>query len=67
MIRRTHLSFLILPLWWGQLNIKWNRNSLFSERHGYVPTWRIGPFRITWRRYHKETKGGTREVCELCE
>jgi hypothetical protein len=45
-------SFLIVPLFVGQLNIKWARNSLFSERNGRVPTIRIGPIRLTWRRWY---------------
>lgn len=39
-----------VPLWFGQINIKHKRNTLFSERYGQTPSMVIGPIRITWRR-----------------
>ena len=45
------MSFLIIPLWRGQINVKWASNALFSERYGYTPTLRIGPLLFAWRRY----------------
>jgi hypothetical protein len=41
-------SFLYVPLprrW--QVNVKWNRNSLFSERNGHRRSIRIGALRFT--------------------
>ena len=43
-------SFLYLPLFVGQLNVKWKRNSLFSERSGATPSIVVGPLRLTWRK-----------------
>lgn len=51
---QPRLSFLIVPVWpWGQINIKWNRNSLFSERNGGAPTIVVLNIRFTWRRWTK--------------
>ncbi len=44
-------SFLRIPLFIGRLNVKLNKNSLYSERNNRVPTMVIGRFRITWRKY----------------
>lgn len=44
------MSIFVLRLPGGQLNLKWKKDSLFSERNGYVPTTAIGPFRLTWHR-----------------
>ena len=33
----------------GQVNVKWNDDSLFSERNKMCPTIVVGPFRLTWR------------------
>lgn len=43
------MSWLVIRLWWGQLNFKWVEDSLFSERNGRVPSVAVGPIRITWR------------------
>ena len=46
------MSFLVIPLRpYGQINVKLNRNSLFSERYSRVPTVSIFGIRFTWRAY----------------
>lgn len=46
------MSFLVIPIWpWGQINVKWARDSLFSERNGKVPTVVVFGIRLTWRRW----------------
>lgn len=45
------MSILIIHLKKGQLNIKWDRDTLFSEREGLTPSFRFGPIRFVWRRY----------------
>lgn len=44
-------SFLIIPFFVGQINVKLKKNTLFSERYGQVPTITIGPLRFTWRKW----------------
>jgi hypothetical protein len=46
-------SFLIIPLFFGQINVKFYRNALFSERYGHAPTLRVGPILFTWRKWEK--------------
>lgn len=49
-----HLSFLVIPIWpWGQVNVKWDKSTMFSERYGYVPTFCIFGIRFTWRRWRE--------------
>jgi hypothetical protein len=44
------MSWLIIPVpLFGQINLKWSRDSLFSERNGFVPTFSIFGVRVTWR------------------
>jgi len=46
------MSFLVIPVRpFGQINVKLNRNSMFSERYGLVPTISIFGIRFTWRYY----------------
>lgn len=42
------VSIFVLRLPGGQLNLKWRKDSLFSERYGYAKTMTVGPFRLTW-------------------
>jgi len=42
-------SFLVIPLYFGQINVKWVENSLWSERNGNVLTFVILGVRFTWR------------------
>lgn len=45
------MSFLIIPIWrLGQINVKFAKDSLFSERYGMVPTFAVLGIRFTWRR-----------------
>lgn len=45
------MSFLIIPIWrFGQINVKFAENSMFSERHGSVPTCVLFGIRLTWRK-----------------
>lgn len=45
------MSFLVIPIpLFGQINIKLAKDSLFSERHGYVPTFVLCGIRFTWRK-----------------
>lgn len=44
-------SFLIIPLFWGQINFKRTKDEVFSERYGYTKTLRVMGISITWRRY----------------
>jgi hypothetical protein len=46
------LSFFVVPIYpLGQVNVKFDRNSLFSERYGKVPTFSLLGIRFTWRRW----------------
>lgn len=47
------MSFLIIPCFIGQINVKWKEDALFSERYGKVPTIGVGPLLIVWRRWRK--------------
>jgi len=47
------MSFLRVPFFVGQINIKWREATLFSERYGHVPTIAIGPLRFTWRKWRR--------------
>lgn len=46
---RSPLSFLIVPLWRGQLNIKLDSKSLPSERFGSAQSIALCGIRFTWR------------------
>lgn len=47
-------SFLVITVWpWGQINVKWVEDSLFSERYGQVPTIAMFGVRLTWRRWRR--------------
>ena len=35
----------------GQVNFKWDKNSLFSERNGHAPSFVLCSIRVTWRRW----------------
>lgn len=44
------MSFLIIPIFrLGQVNVKFAKHSLFSERYGKVPTIVVFGIRFTWR------------------
>jgi hypothetical protein len=49
-------SFLCIPLFVGQLNIKHKKDSLFSERNGNRtrPTVVIGQLRFTWVKWVRQ-------------
>ncbi len=48
------MSFLRIPIWpWGQVNVKWVENSLFSERYGQTPSMVLFGIRVTWRKWRK--------------
>jgi hypothetical protein len=53
MIRFGLYPLISVPLWFGRLNFKLARDSLFSERNGFRPSVAIGRFRVTWFRYRK--------------
>jgi hypothetical protein len=45
------MRFLIIPIGrWGHVNVKFAKDSLFSERYGKIPTFAIFGIRFTWRR-----------------
>lgn len=43
--------FIRIPLFVGQLNIKWRRDAWVSERFGMTPTLWLGPIIIVWRKW----------------
>ena len=44
------MSFLYIPiLWFGTINVKLAKNSLFSERNGFAPSIAFLGIRFTWR------------------
>ncbi|MBZ9807676.1 hypothetical protein [Mesorhizobium sp. ESP-6-2] len=51
-MKRLYPLFSI-PLWFGRLNFKLAKHTLFSERYGFRPSMTIGKYRITWVRYRK--------------
>ena len=43
------MSFIRIPLFFGQLKVKRSRHLRRDERHGEVPVWRVGNVCVIWR------------------
>lgn len=47
------MSFLIIPFFVGQINVKLARESLWSERVGATPSFILFGVRFTWRKWRR--------------